>query len=77
MGGQSFCKCFHRGGGMSQHFNGTGFIFSHKPPAGWAAVDSKMTEVEAKKWLPCTHLFLCICLVWQMGVLKGSVKGLY
>lgn len=62
-GGQSFCQCFRRAGGMSQHFSGTGFSFSHKPPAGWAATDSNMTEVEAKTGYPVRvsfYVFVCL-----------------
>lgn len=46
--GQILPKCFRRGGGMLQHFNVTDFIFSQKPPVGWAAMNSKMSEVKEK-----------------------------
>lgn len=46
-GGQVLHKCFYRGEGLLQHFNMTHFI-SQKPPAGWTAMNSKMSEAKGK-----------------------------
>lgn len=46
--GQVLRKCFCRGEGLLQHFNVTHFI-SQKPPEGWTAMNSKMSEVNGKK----------------------------
>lgn len=46
--GQVLHKCFCRG---EEHFSVTKFI-SQKPPLGWTAMNSKMSERKEKKWFP-------------------------